>query len=39
MIFIVNAGGGGSGDVTAAANIGANAVVIGYDGAKGVRAY
>ena len=31
------AGGGGAGDVTAGANIDANAVVIGDDGAKGVK--
>lgn len=32
------AGGGGAGDVTAAANIAANSVCIGDDGAKGIKA-
>jgi len=39
MIRVENAGGGGggSGDVTAAANLTADAIVVGDDGAKGVK--
>jgi hypothetical protein len=37
--FDIGGGGGGAGDVTAAANITANAPVVGDDGAKGVKKY